>query len=112
MGSERTTTPVWVWALSAALAVLQPVSVYWISSTGARPYLDNYCRAVCDAMDNFSYHAILQTAHDALPAALYAAQDLATPQFYLAAPRQLAERAAAQLLQHGAREAALMVDYL
>jgi len=38
-----------------ALEKEQPVQLYWIVTPHGTPYQENYCRAIEDALDNFSY---------------------------------------------------------
>ena len=40
-----------------ALEKVQPIKLYWIVMADEQPYLDNYCRSLVDALDNFSYSA-------------------------------------------------------
>jgi CDP-4-dehydro-6-deoxyglucose reductase len=36
----------------------QPVSIYWIVTPDSSHYMDNYCRSIEDALDNFSYYPL------------------------------------------------------
>jgi len=41
-----------------ALEKEQPISLYWIVTPNSTPYLENYCRSIEDALDNFSYYPL------------------------------------------------------
>ena len=41
-----------------ALDKPQPIRLYWLLSPGQRAYLENYCRSISHALDNFSYQLL------------------------------------------------------
>jgi CDP-4-dehydro-6-deoxyglucose reductase len=49
-----------------ALEVSQPIQLYWVTRHDKGHYLENYCRAWKDALDNFSYTLIRDEGSDTM----------------------------------------------
>lgn len=70
-----------------SLELTQDISLYWVVHEDEVHYADGYCRAVADAIDNFSYRAIrTDTAAEALAEIASAAGTLENSRLYIAAP--------------------------
>lgn len=100
-----------------------PMHLYWVAPNAENHYLDNYCRAWLDALEDFSYTPIVGDAAGdlSLPVVdrnlLLAARqliadhpDFAAFEVYVNGPETSMSRTRSLLLEHGLPEAQLHID--
>ncbi|MBC8211273.1 MAG: 2Fe-2S iron-sulfur cluster binding domain-containing protein [Gammaproteobacteria bacterium] len=99
-----------------ALEKNQPIKLYWMMSAGNQPYLENYCRSIVHALDNFSFQT--EFAQDRSPATMtqllekIVLQEAAVTQsdVYLTLPEELRELAQDILIQAGVQPQHWKID--
>ena len=99
------------------LELAQPLRLFWLSDAATGHYLDNYCRAWHEVLDDFAFHK-LTIAHtlpnaeemtDLLGKLNSAFPSMAEADIYLAGPESFAAATTAGLLQLGADPSRLFI---
>lgn len=96
-----------------SLELKQPIHLYWIVHDQQGHYADGYCRAVCDAFDNFSYTPICTNDTDqAIQQIVREHTDQSGYMVYLAMPPAVAENAVTLFRKQGLLAGHVKIDPL
>lgn len=99
-----------------ALELEQPIKLIWILSPNNQPYLNNYCRSLVHALDNFSFQSefILEKSEDALTKVLEKIMEgeaqLKESDLYLTLPEAYRDLASELFLKRGLDLQNLRID--
>jgi CDP-4-dehydro-6-deoxyglucose reductase len=99
------------------LEIGQPIRLFWLADAATGHYLDNYCRAWKDALDNFAFSEITLAAAlpnanemaEILPQLTTALPELRAADIYLAGPDSFTTSFASALQQKGADPSRMFV---
>ncbi len=96
-----------------SLELTQPLQLYWIVHHSRGHYADGYCRAVSDAIDNFSYTPLcVPEINSAIQQIAFENPDLSQHQVYIAMPPAVAEKAVNYFQQQGMQPHQVKIDPL
>jgi len=99
-----------------ALEKDQPIKLYWMMTTGNQPYLENYCRSIVHALDNFSFqlefiqHRSSATITQILEKIVLQESAVTQSDVYLTLPEEFRELAQQILLQAGVEQQHWKID--
>lgn len=96
-----------------SLELTQPLQLYWIVHHAGGHYADGYCRAVMDAIDNFSYTPLcVPDTSSAFQQIAHENPDLSQHHVYIAMPPAVADDAIRRFQQQGMQSQQVKIDPL